>query len=48
VLAQNPTTLQLRFLQTLTEVAAEKNSTIVFPVPIDMLEAFMKRRSGPG
>jgi regulator of protease activity HflC (stomatin/prohibitin superfamily) len=38
VLAGNPATLQLRFLQTLTEVAAEKNSTIVFPVPIDLFE----------
>jgi len=44
VLSQNPTSLQLRFLQTLTEVAAEKNSTIVFPVPIDMLAAFVKSR----
>jgi len=44
VIAQNPTTLQLRFLQTLTEVATEKNSTIVFPVPIDMLDAFVNRR----
>jgi regulator of protease activity HflC (stomatin/prohibitin superfamily) len=45
----NPTTLQLRFLQTLTEVAAEKNSTLVFPVPIDLFTPFMKRleeRSG--
>ncbi|HET6348853.1 MAG TPA: slipin family protein [Candidatus Krumholzibacteria bacterium] len=45
VLSQNSTALQLRFLQTLTEVATEKNSTIVFPVPIDMIDAFMKRRS---
>jgi regulator of protease activity HflC (stomatin/prohibitin superfamily) len=44
VLSQNPTSLQLRFLQTLTEVAAEKNSTIVFPVPIDMLAAFVKSK----
>jgi regulator of protease activity HflC (stomatin/prohibitin superfamily) len=43
VLAGNPTTLQLRFLQTLTEVAAEKNSTIVFPIPIDMFTHFMRR-----
>ena len=47
VLSQNPTALQLRFLQTLTEVAAEKNSTIVFPVPIDILAAFMGKRNGP-
>ncbi len=33
--------LQLRFLQTLTEVAAEKNSTILFPMPIDLLKPFM-------
>jgi regulator of protease activity HflC (stomatin/prohibitin superfamily) len=39
----NPTTLQLRFLQTLTEVAAEKNSTLVFPVPIDLFTPFLKR-----
>jgi hypothetical protein len=31
--------MQLRYLQTLTEVAAEKNSTLIFPVPIDILEA---------
>ncbi len=36
--------LQLRFLQTLTEVAAEKNSTIIFPLPIDLLEPLMTRR----
>ena len=34
-----PTALQLRYLQTLTEVAVEKNSTIIFPVPIDFLSA---------
>ncbi len=37
-MAQEPATLQLRFLQTLSEVATEKNSTIVFPVPIDLLK----------
>lgn len=42
VLSTNPQALQLRFLQTLTEVGAEHNSTIVFPVPIDLLTAFMK------
>lgn len=49
VLSGNPATLQLRFLQTLTEVAAEKNSTIVFPVPIDLfapLIAALRRSSG--
>jgi len=43
VLSQNPTTIQLRFLQTLTEVATEKNSTLVFPLPIDLLEPLLKR-----
>ena len=40
IMAQEPATLQLRFLQTLSEVATEKNSTIVFPVPIDLIEMF--------
>ena len=39
-ISQNPTTLQLRYLQTLTEIAAEQNSTIIFPLPIDMFNAF--------
>jgi regulator of protease activity HflC (stomatin/prohibitin superfamily) len=37
VIATEPATLQLRYLQTLTEISVEKNSTIVFPIPIDML-----------
>ncbi|MGD8415318.1 MAG: slipin family protein [Candidatus Latescibacterota bacterium] len=40
VMSENSTTLQLRYLQTLTEVATEKNSTIVFPLPIDLVEPF--------
>ena len=40
-LAEEPTAIQLRYLQTLTEVGAEKNTTIVFPLPLDMLKAFM-------
>ncbi|MFQ5602048.1 MAG: slipin family protein [bacterium] len=40
VISEFPQALQLRFLQTLTEVAAENNSTIVFPLPIDMLKHF--------
>ncbi len=43
IIAGNPTTIQLRFLQTLTEVATEKNSTIIFPIPIDLFEPFMKK-----
>jgi regulator of protease activity HflC (stomatin/prohibitin superfamily) len=42
IIGQNPVTLQLRFLQTLTEVATEKNSTIIFPVPIDLIEPMIK------
>jgi regulator of protease activity HflC (stomatin/prohibitin superfamily) len=42
VLAEEPATLQLRFLQTLSEVATEKNSTIVFPVPIDLIQLFAR------
>jgi len=38
VISKNPTTLQLRYLQTLTEIATEKNSTIIFPLPIDMIK----------
>ncbi|HEY0581632.1 MAG TPA: slipin family protein [Chloroflexota bacterium] len=42
VIGSQPATLQLRYLQTLTEIAAEKNSTIVFPLPIDLITAFLK------
>ena len=38
---KNPVTLQLRYLQTLTEVASEKNSTLVFPLPIDLIRPFL-------
>jgi regulator of protease activity HflC (stomatin/prohibitin superfamily) len=43
IISVQPAALQLRFLQTLTEVATEKNSTTIFPVPIDLLEPFMKK-----
>ncbi|MFH1689016.1 MAG: slipin family protein [Candidatus Eisenbacteria bacterium] len=46
VLATEPISIQLRFLQTLSEIAVEKNSTIVFPVPIDIVEHFMKGKIG--
>ncbi|MCB9098417.1 MAG: slipin family protein [Anaerolineales bacterium] len=41
IIAGEPATLQLRYLQTLTEVAAEKNSTIIFPLPIDIISALL-------
>jgi len=43
IISANPTTLQLRYLQTLAEIATEKNSTIVFPIPIDFLSGLLKR-----
>jgi regulator of protease activity HflC (stomatin/prohibitin superfamily) len=44
IISTEPSALQLRFLQTLTELATEKNSTIIFPVPIDLLTAFMQKK----
>ncbi len=38
--SKNPVTLQLRYLQTLTDIATERNSTIIFPLPIELLRAF--------
>ena len=43
VMAAEPATLQLRYLQTLTEIASEKNSTVVFPIPIDLITMFLAR-----
>jgi regulator of protease activity HflC (stomatin/prohibitin superfamily) len=42
VISRNPAALQLRYLQTLVEVAAEKNSTTIFPIPIDTIAPFLK------
>ena len=42
IIGREPTTLQLRYLQTLTEIASEKNSTIIFPLPINIFEAFTR------
>ncbi len=41
MIGSQPATLQLRYLQTLTEIAVEKNSTIIFPLPIDLVEPFI-------
>ena len=46
VMSQNPVALQLRYLQTLVEIAAEKNSTTIFPIPIDTLAPFIKGLTG--
>ena len=42
VISKDPTALQLRYLQTLAEIATEKNSTILFPIPIDLFKHFFK------
>jgi len=44
VVGQEPATLQLRYLQTLVEICSEKNSTIVFPLPIDLIGMFLKKQ----
>jgi len=44
IMAKEPIALQLRFLQTLVEIASENNSTIIFPVPIDILQLFLSAK----
>jgi len=44
IMAKEPIALQLRFLQTLVEIAAENNSTTIFPVPIDILTPFLSAK----
>ena len=46
VISQQPLALTLRYLQTLTEIAGEKNSTILFPIPIELLSMFQAKSSG--
>jgi regulator of protease activity HflC (stomatin/prohibitin superfamily) len=48
VIGRNPTTLQLRYLQTLREIGGSQNSTIVFPMPIDLMKSVMEAIKGPG
>ncbi|GAB4028222.1 MAG: SPFH domain-containing protein [Elusimicrobiota bacterium] len=43
IISQNPAAIQLRYLQTLTEVATEKNSTTIFPIPIDVIKMFLDK-----
>jgi len=43
IIAKEPVALQLRYLSTLTEVATERNSTLIFPLPIDLISMFMKK-----
>jgi regulator of protease activity HflC (stomatin/prohibitin superfamily) len=44
-LAREPTSLQLRYLQTVTEIAAENNSTTIFPIPIELFRPFLRAQS---
>ena len=43
IINEAPAALQLRYLQTLNSISAEKNSTIVFPLPVDLLQGLMKK-----
>jgi regulator of protease activity HflC (stomatin/prohibitin superfamily) len=43
LMSKNPVSVQLRYLQTLTEISVEKNSTIIFPVPVDLLEGLYNK-----
>ncbi len=45
IIAREPVTLQLRYLQTLTEIASERNSTLIFPLPIDLISMFMRKEA---
>ncbi|MDP7525086.1 MAG: slipin family protein [Dehalococcoidales bacterium] len=45
IIGREPATLQLRYLQTLTEIASERNSTLIFPLPIDLITSFINRGS---
>lgn len=42
VISESSSALQLRYLQTLSQISAEKNSTVIFPIPIDFVAAFFK------
>jgi regulator of protease activity HflC (stomatin/prohibitin superfamily) len=46
LMAQHPVSVQLRYLQTLSEISVEKNSTIIFPVPVDILEGLYRMAAG--
>lgn len=46
VIADSPAALQLRYLQTLNTISAEKNSTIIFPLPMEILSLFIKPMKG--
>ena len=45
IISDSPAALQLRYLQTLTNISAEKNSTIIFPLPIDLISSFLGNKN---
>lgn len=47
IISESPAALQLRYLQTLTHISAEKNSTIIFPLPVDILSHIVRGHSVP-
>ncbi len=48
IISLNPATLQLRYLQTLLEIGVNKNSTIIFPLPLDLIKPFLASSDAPG
>ncbi|BAI80890.1 conserved hypothetical protein [Deferribacter desulfuricans SSM1] len=48
IMSKSPITLQLRYLQTLNEIASEKNSTIVFPIPMEIIKPFLDKKDDKG
>jgi regulator of protease activity HflC (stomatin/prohibitin superfamily) len=48
VMSEQPASLQLRYLQTLLEIGSTNNSTIVFPIPVDLVKPFLEKAQTPG
>jgi hypothetical protein len=46
-MAQDPTAITLRYLQTLLDIGVENNTTVIFPVPLEMLKSFFDQSQGP-
>ena len=46
IISANPATLQLRYLQTLLDIGVNQNSTIIFPLPLDLIKPFLGRDAG--
>ncbi|MGD8772509.1 MAG: slipin family protein, partial [Gammaproteobacteria bacterium] len=48
ILSTQPQSLQLRYLQTLTEISTDKTNTVIFPLPMDLLEPLLGKNRGSG